>query len=426
LAQSQPALCLLSQRVPEGSALPVCEEILLPPYATTSQTAPATSATRKSVDACGASMMQPQPLRDRRVSARSIGLLRSSDSEVAAGSGPIEEPSSGASARGSLAPSEFKSFARVFALPLAFPTPCWPSLLRGMRSFERSMVEKTRAYFSADLSNTVDNNSLQLLLPTERRSSDPLVELVHRDPDAALLFIKAVMIFSTVGGMLVCISSAIFLSLYWSQCGSCDRPLRWWLIVHSILQLSQLPVRIVFLMNLRGVDAEADDRLLQCVEGLTSSPAWQTSKHVSLMTYGWFVLGIVWVMNAGSCVACPGLYQMTVAVVAQAIARAVVALIFFRFLFPHVEAAADEPPMIEAATSEMIADLPVVCFRSAVFEAEASCAVCLAEYVDGDQLRKFPCGHHFHQGCADQWLHRNKRCPLCMGPIDAPRSTDAK
>ena len=38
-------------------------------------------------------------------------------------------------------------------------------------------------------------------------------------------------------------------------------------------------------------------------------------------------------------------------------------------------------------------------------------------------LRVLGCSdlHHFHAECVDQWLKKNKTCPLCKRPIDADK-----
>lgn len=51
------------------------------------------------------------------------------------------------------------------------------------------------------------------------------------------------------------------------------------------------------------------------------------------------------------------------------------------------------------------------------------CCICLARYVDNDDLRLLPCGHFFHKDCVDKWLKINALCPLCKAEIDVvPRT----
>ncbi|KAL6654165.1 hypothetical protein ACP70R_007630 [Stipagrostis hirtigluma subsp. patula] len=49
---------------------------------------------------------------------------------------------------------------------------------------------------------------------------------------------------------------------------------------------------------------------------------------------------------------------------------------------------------------------------------DGGCAVCLAEFRDGETLRLLPrCRHAFHRGCIDTWLRAHINCPLCRAPV---------
>ena len=37
-------------------------------------------------------------------------------------------------------------------------------------------------------------------------------------------------------------------------------------------------------------------------------------------------------------------------------------------------------------------------------QEDKQCAVCLQEFIDGEDLRMLPCIHRYHKHCIDEWL----------------------
>ena len=73
----------------------------------------------------------------------------------------------------------------------------------------------------------------------------------------------------------------------------------------------------------------------------------------------------------------------------------------------------------------VIATLPLMTFAKAELDAMTDaddsalkCLVCQCEYEEGEQQRGLPCGHVFHQECADEWLGRKDVCPYCSTCIE--------
>ncbi|KAK7359323.1 hypothetical protein VNO77_01278 [Canavalia gladiata] len=47
-------------------------------------------------------------------------------------------------------------------------------------------------------------------------------------------------------------------------------------------------------------------------------------------------------------------------------------------------------------------------------DEDGTCAVCLGEFEEGEDVRTLPeCMHSFHVPCIDAWLYSHSSCPIC-------------
>ncbi|XP_053282157.1 E3 ubiquitin-protein ligase Arkadia isoform X2 [Pleuronectes platessa] len=58
-------------------------------------------------------------------------------------------------------------------------------------------------------------------------------------------------------------------------------------------------------------------------------------------------------------------------------------------------------------------------------DTEEKCTICLSMLEEGEDVRRLPCMHLFHQLCVDQWLLTNKKCPICRVDIEAQLSAES-
>ena len=48
---------------------------------------------------------------------------------------------------------------------------------------------------------------------------------------------------------------------------------------------------------------------------------------------------------------------------------------------------------------------------------EKQCAICLCNFVIGQEIVTLPCFHFFHCNCISNWLIKKRICPICTSPI---------
>jgi hypothetical protein len=104
------------------------------------------------------------------------------------------------------------------------------------------------------------------------------------------------------------------------------------------------------------------------------------------------------------------------------------AIFLKRMFFPDD----DELPEVDySAPDDLIAALPKKIWSTANNNKEddgrenlyeqMSCAICLGDYEEGEELTVLPCNHSFHAECVTEWLHTRNKCPLCCSVLALER-----
>ena len=59
-------------------------------------------------------------------------------------------------------------------------------------------------------------------------------------------------------------------------------------------------------------------------------------------------------------------------------------------------------------------------------DSEETCSICRGDYSDNNIVRMINvCDHQFHSSCLDNWLSRNRTCPLCRANVVQSNRTDS-
>ncbi|KAK4531653.1 hypothetical protein CCYA_CCYA09G2510 [Cyanidiococcus yangmingshanensis] len=253
---------------------------------------------------------------------------------------------------------------------------------------------------------------------------------------------------------------------------SCDVPLKAWIGVLIALQVVSIALRVlgsvygrVAHFELQPLSADvpeyitpaffsferregADARTAPMRAGAQNAPittemevpvyaVQQHTRFLHAIYLGWIILGSIWLSDARTCAAtAPLLFRLCVILVLVYFAFLMLPLVlitliicclplFIRFLVNYAERIRRQE---RAAAPEVVEQLPVVHFdvgdaQEFGYEADDDapiCTICLSQYEPSEEIRKLPCGHHFHRACVDQWLlFFDKSCPQCRSDVDA-------
>ncbi|PHU17530.1 RING-H2 finger protein ATL44 [Capsicum chinense] len=79
-------------------------------------------------------------------------------------------------------------------------------------------------------------------------------------------------------------------------------------------------------------------------------------------------------------------------------------------------------PANKGLKKKVLKSLPKFNYGAEHADKFSECAICLAEFAVGEEIRVLPqCGHGFHVGCIDTWLGSHSSCPSCRSILVVTR-----
>jgi len=76
------------------------------------------------------------------------------------------------------------------------------------------------------------------------------------------------------------------------------------------------------------------------------------------------------------------------------------------------------------APENRINSIPTVKVTTEQARDNLQCAICMDDFKEGDQAKRLPCSHHFHEECISRWLRLHGTCPTCRVTLDGDNTTN--
>jgi hypothetical protein len=208
----------------------------------------------------------------------------------------------------------------------------------------------------------------------------------------------------------------IILAKHWLPYG-CDKPLTFWAIIHGARLVLAMIVSFLPVFS-RRVTVQSENYI-------------RVNDTLNMLGFAWFIVGNLWILNSQTCEEKqPQIYYLCLILLTiqygvmflPCLLLCLLAPIVF-FCLPALIRLSVALQPDRGADASIINALPLLIYSPNMFPVEDNpeCAICLAEYEAGEELRQLPCHakHHFHKNCVDNWLKLNGSCPICRAPIDS-------
>lgn len=220
----------------------------------------------------------------------------------------------------------------------------------------------------------------------------------------------------------VCLVGALIADRH-KQC-AIHNNLREWCIVQIVLQslMAVSNLAISKIMPRANVENETANPRMYSVAGLYSA-----SRLLNLFWFIWAICGVVWTFTAKSCSqSTPYIYK---ALLSLTIWHSVlfclpvllcccsVPIVFLIYNFCPGRFGIKIPR--RASKRTINSNTTAKKFKPELLSKDrATCAICLCDYSENEDIRFLRCGHHFHDSCIVTWLMKNKTCPFCKQDIE--------
>jgi len=155
---------------------------------------------------------------------------------------------------------------------------------------------------------------------------------------------------------------------------------------------------------------------------------YMSSRILNCFYVIWSLVGIVWTFKAQECASqIPAIYTVCfILAVGNSALLGICLLVCFVMLPGYALSYVFCPrnvgiEKIQKASPKLINKVTKMATFSSnlsIPTEDSSCAICLCEYEEGEEIRFLHCNHHFHSECVTDWLLMNKTCPYCKREID--------